>query len=286
MSTQALGVENRVTFLKDEVLRRGDKGPLVLDLQKQLLNAGYTLVSDGDYGPTTEARVRAFQSANGLIADGIAGPKTQATLSKRQVASKFLSQNDIAQAAAKLEIDISSMMAVNEIESKGTGFLPSGKPVILYERHIMYRELRDYGIDPKREMQKNPGLVNTARGGYLGGEREWSRLENAMRISREAAYEACSWGAFQIMGFHWELLGFDSIDDYVKYNHESERNHLDCFVRFVLSQRTMHNALKAKDWATFARLYNGSAYRENQYDTRLHLAEQRYQGLMKDVLVA
>lgn len=57
------------------VLRRGVKGEEVRKLQ-----AALGLVSDGDFGPATEAAVRKWQAANGLTADGVAGPKTLAKL--------------------------------------------------------------------------------------------------------------------------------------------------------------------------------------------------------------
>ncbi|WP_328515044.1 N-acetylmuramidase domain-containing protein [Ralstonia pseudosolanacearum] len=41
------------------------------------------------------------------------------------------------------------MRAVNEVESRGSGFLPDGRPVILFERHVMYRQLQ--GREEKRE---------------------------------------------------------------------------------------------------------------------------------------
>lgn len=279
--TVVVGSENRIAFLKDSLIRRGDNGPSVVNLQKLLLNAGYDLGkggADGDFGPTTERVVRAFQKATGLVDDGIAGPKTLATLRDRKQSAKYLSQADVIAAAKDLGIGISSMLAVNEVESKGTGFLSDGRPVILFERHIMFRELRDYGIDPHRAMAHSPGLVNTKPGGYLGGEKEWQRLENAKRISKEAALESCSWGAFQIMGFHWNLLGFDSIVDYVAYNHISEANQLDCFVRFVKSQKTMHRALQEQNWKRFAELYNGKAHKS--YDVKLASAEARYASLI------
>lgn len=52
-------------------LRKGSKGELVKKLQRAL-----NLTADGDFGPGTEARVKAWQVANGLNPDGIVGPKT------------------------------------------------------------------------------------------------------------------------------------------------------------------------------------------------------------------
>jgi peptidoglycan hydrolase-like protein with peptidoglycan-binding domain len=40
------------------------------------------VVPDGNFGPKTEAAMRAFQRANGLLPDGIAGPKTWILLDK------------------------------------------------------------------------------------------------------------------------------------------------------------------------------------------------------------
>ncbi|MGW4683490.1 penicillin-insensitive murein endopeptidase [Streptomyces sp. NPDC004244] len=59
---------------------RGNKGSDVAALQ-YLLNAhGTSLGADGDFGPGTEAAVRAFQTAKGLGADGIVGPNTWKSL--------------------------------------------------------------------------------------------------------------------------------------------------------------------------------------------------------------
>lgn len=62
---------------KRPVLRNGDKGAFVLDLQQQLTALGYTLGKlDGHFGSRTLAALTAFQADNGLVADGIAGPRT------------------------------------------------------------------------------------------------------------------------------------------------------------------------------------------------------------------
>ena len=57
------------------VLKVGSTGDLVKKLQEKL-GAG----SDGSFGPGTEAKLKAWQTANGLTADGIAGPATLAKL--------------------------------------------------------------------------------------------------------------------------------------------------------------------------------------------------------------
>lgn len=57
------------------LLRYGDKGPGVRQLQEQL-----TIVADGVYGNRTYQAVQAFQRRNGLYADGVAGPATLAAL--------------------------------------------------------------------------------------------------------------------------------------------------------------------------------------------------------------
>jgi len=63
---------------KRPTLRRGDKGPLVEELQKKL---GFDAErADGDFGPKTEAAVREFQRVGSLIPDGIVGPRTWTAL--------------------------------------------------------------------------------------------------------------------------------------------------------------------------------------------------------------
>lgn len=57
------------------ILKLGDKGPLVVALQKALgINA------DGDFGKKTQAAVVAFQGKQGLKADGRAGDNTRKAL--------------------------------------------------------------------------------------------------------------------------------------------------------------------------------------------------------------
>jgi peptidoglycan hydrolase-like protein with peptidoglycan-binding domain len=70
----------------DGLLREGERGPAVRQLQERL-NAvgardaqGRALGTDGEFGSRTEQAVIAFQRSRGLEPDGIAGPRTLAAL--------------------------------------------------------------------------------------------------------------------------------------------------------------------------------------------------------------
>lgn len=84
------------------------------------------------------------------------------------------------------------------------------------------------------------------------------------------------------MGFNWGLMGYDSVDHFTGEMAISEGRHLDAFVRFVGSRinSAMLKALQRKDWAAFAKLYNGLNYKLNNYDTKLAAAFGWYVRLL------
>ena len=64
------------------VLRRGDEGGDVSEVQAALVELGYSASSvDGKFGPATAQAVREFQQSSGLKQDGVVGPATLAALS-------------------------------------------------------------------------------------------------------------------------------------------------------------------------------------------------------------
>jgi hypothetical protein len=261
-------------------MRNGDTGINVTQLQRQLRQAGLAIVADGWFGQETEQAVIAFQHRAGLVADGIAGPKTLQALVTRDRNPRHLSEQDLEKAADRLAIPLAALKAINTVESNGAGFLPDGRPVILYERHIAHRLLSETGIEPAELdalVARYPNLINPARGGYAGGPAEWSRLASACQvIPYDIAYAACSWGQYQIMGYHWQRLGYASPEAFVGAMHTGERAHLDAFTRYIEADPALHKAIKAKKWPEVARLYNGPAYKANLYDIKLARAYDRY----------
>lgn len=268
-------------------LLHGSKGQEVRQLQQRLNLAGANLFLDGDFGDVTEKAVRAYQLKVGLVADGVAGEKTLAALAGADC-SKLLSNATLVAAATRLGVDLASIYAVNEVESAGAGFLINGKPKILFERHQMHRLLstpRHEGDDAE-ELKAHadqlatlhPNLVNERPGGYAGDTAEHQRLANAKLIDALCAPEACSWGALQIMGYHWHRLGYASLDDFTNRMATSEAEQFEAFVRYIEAEPALHKALKAKKWVEFAKRYNGPAYARNLYDVKLERAYERHAG--------
>lgn len=264
---------------QDPVLQQGDRGDAVRELQATLKDSGYRVSLDGHFGPQTQRTVMAFQRHEHLVADGRVGPKTQRALERLPSESVLLSQKDIEDAARELDVDVASVMALNEIESRGSGFTGPKYPVILFERHIMRRRLEHHGINATPYVSSHPHLVNTRTGGYIGGEKEHERLAEASTLHSPSAHESASWGLFQIMGFHWRRLGFASIDAYVEAMCQNERQQLMAFVTFIKTDTRLHASLKQRDWDDVAYRYNGPAYRKNRYGVKLREAYAKYKAV-------
>lgn len=172
---------------------------------------------------------------------------------------------DYARAARDLGCSVAALRAVASVESAGGGFLPDGRPKILFERHVFHRRTKG------RFSAAHPNISHIERGGYLGGVREYDRLRRAIALDRKAALESASWGKFQLMGFNHQAAGHSSIDGFVSAIKSGEPAQLDGFVTFIRS-RGLDDELRRQDWTAFARGYNGPAFAENAYDRRMAAA--------------
>jgi hypothetical protein len=180
-----------------------------------------------------------------------------------------ITDEDFARAARSLGAEVAALHAVADVESSGAGFLMDGRPTILFERHIMYKKLlAAVGIAEASDWAaRRPDIVNPTPGGYQGGSFEWTRLAVAIDINRECALQAASWGMFQIMGFHWQRLGFKSVQDFVNAMYAGESQQLDAFCRFICTDTELHKALVNRDWTGFAVRYNGRG--QSGYDVKI-----------------
>lgn len=186
--------------------------------------------------------------------------------------AKTLTDEGILSAAKYLGVEPATIRAVAEVESAGDGFLPDGRPKILFERHKFHKFTKgEYDAS-------HPDISAKTAGGYgAGGAHQWKRFSEAMELDPEAAMKSASWGKFQIMGFNHKAAGFDTVDDFVDAMKASEDEQLKAFVQYIKSN-LLDGELKNHDWAGFARQYNGADYKINRYDTKLAAAYKKFKA--------
>jgi peptidoglycan hydrolase-like protein with peptidoglycan-binding domain len=281
---QLFSKENAMALVK-----LNDRNDSVRQLQYALNETlSLNLPIDGLFAADTQQAVIHFQKAHNLAADGIAGPATFGALGLT-LQTKKVNDADFARAAATLKVTPAHVRSVTEVEARGSGFAADGRPIILYERHQFYKYLAipRKPTDSLTELvgvrallvQTHPEICNPQRGGYTkSNDTEWARLNLARSYSDTAGLMSASYGLFQIMGFNYKACGFEDVQSFVRAMSASEGDQLDAFVSFVKGDKNLLSAIQSKNWASFAEHYNGPAYAENKYDTKLAAAFAKWGG--------
>lgn len=262
-----------------KTIRVGHQGEETRELCLQLIRLGFPVAESDTFTPDLQRNVVQFQKENGLDADGIVGYRSwEALFFHSRNGGVKLTDEDFALVAKLLDVEIAALKAVQKVETGGRGgFFAPGKPAILFEGHIFWCQLKKKGINPEILVVGNEHILypRWEKGHYKGGIGEYDRLEQAHKIDKEAADASASWGMFQIMGFNYAACGEISVENFVKSMAESECKQLILSGRFI-KQAGMLPALQAKNWAEFAKKYNGPAYAQNKYDEKLAEAYKTY----------
>jgi hypothetical protein len=185
-----------------------------------------------------------------------------------------------AAAAWLLSCEPRAIQAVAEVEAGPEGaFLDSGEPVILFERHLFHR-LTEGRFDG-RVWRDSPSsawalLSSSTPGGYGPVSMQHPKLQAAAALDRAAALKACSWGLFQILGANHDQAGYPILQRFINAMFREVDDHLRAFCMFIRHDARLVDAIRAKDWAAFARTYNGPQFSRNRYDQKMADA---YNGL-------
>lgn len=172
-----------------------------------------------------------------------------------------------------LKVGVAELVAVGTVETRGFGYLPDRRPLILFERHIFSRET-NHQFD-----SADPNISNPKPGGYgPSGAPQYDRLMKAIAFNRDAALRSASWGLGQVMGFNAQAAGFADAETMVVAMMESENAQLLAMAHFINGNSKAVTALRNHDWAGFARIYNGPSFAINKYDVKLAAAFQAFQA--------
>lgn len=179
-----------------------------------------------------------------------------------------LADIDLPQVGSTIGVGEDEVHAIIEVEASGSGFDASKRPKMLFEPHVFYRNLT--GAD--RAYAEQVGLAYKAWKAGAYPKDSYPRLIAAMAISETAALKAASWGLGQVLGENYVAAGYDSPQQMVlAFVEGGESEHLAAMIRFIKANH-LDDELRAHNWAGFARGYNGAAYAQHGYHTKLAAA--------------
>lgn len=183
---------------------------------------------------------------------------------------------DLPRVGAMLGVGEDEIHAVLEVEARGCGFDRQGRPTMLFEPHLLFRELG--GKDAKRAHAVQVGVAYERWGQKPYPADSYPRLLLAMQIDETAALRSASWGLGQLLGSNHVAAGYGSPQAMVAAFCDSEAAQLEGMAAFIKAGGLAKH-LQAHAWVSFARLYNGPGYEKNQYDVRLARAYARWRGI-------
>ncbi|MEL4071098.1 N-acetylmuramidase family protein [Ochrobactrum sp. GPK 3] len=175
------------------------------------------------------------------------------------------------------QIEPAALLAVAEVESGGRALYDVDghkEPAIRFEGHYFDRRLSGRIRDYARKNGLSAPEAGKIANPKSQGDR-WLLLERAMGLDKKAALESTSWGLGQVMGAHWEWLGFAAVDALVAEARGSVAGQVRLMLRFI-EKAGLADAMRACDWRGFAKRYNGPSFARNNYDTRMAAAYARW----------
>lgn len=182
--------------------------------------------------------------------------------------------------AKKYNIEYPALLAIIEVESNGIKYaLVNGvnEPIIRYEGHYFDR-LCDPSVREKARLAK----VSSPKVGEIKNPSKqsdrWALVEKAAKFDRTAAYESCSYGVGQVMGSNWKNLKYRSVTSLVNKARIGLAEQVELMLQFIIFNK-LDDELRNLDWSGFARGYNGSGYKKNNYHIKMEKAYKANGGI-------
>lgn len=204
------------------------------------------------------------------------------------MATNTLTPGLLAQLAQHHGYEPAALHAVLAVETGGIGFSPTTGLLLIQFEPVWFKRslhaarlaeinaaLAAHPASPAQVALAAHWHVVLANGvGEQPAER--AAFAAATAIDAHAALLGTSFGIGQIMGLNYEACGYASVEAMVSAFQASIDNQFRGMVAFIAGKGPLHRALQTKDWAHVAYYYNGAAYKENDYDTKLKNAYLRF----------
>lgn len=190
-----------------------------------------------------------------------------------------LDEIDVAKLAYRIAVSEAHFQAFLNVESRSRGFDRQGRPIILTEPHVFYRNLS--GMDREAAVAEGLAYPRWGEKPYPATQADrYIWLHKACDINMDAALMSCSWGASQVLGENYSMVGYSSVKSMVQAFMDDEEEHIEAMMKYVLATG-IDDDLRHERWDTVARVYNGPGYRENGYHTKM---EREFEKLIREPL--
>lgn len=157
----------------------------------------------------------------------------------------------IKEIALQFDFDWKVIAAFIEVESGGEGFdQATGRLLIQFEpawfhRYIPYAPSGAWSVNKVERQQA-----------------EWKAFNSAYAINKDKAMRSTSIGLGQLMGFHFERLGYSSVGEMWDDAKKGLHRQVWQICRFIETDLKLQFCIAKKDWTGIATIYNGSGFRE------------------------
>lgn len=173
-----------------------------------------------------------------------------------------LTQLDFCRTAKNIGCEVEAIQAVAKVESGGRGgFDETGRLLLRFEGHH-FRKYTNGKYDRSHPHLSYPYAAQKEK------PHGYSAFNEAFALAPVAAMLACSYGMFQVLGSHYDDLGFETVGEFVNFLKRGEAEQLEIFVSFCRVNGLL-DELRRLDFTGFARVYNGAYYRDFDYDGQM-----------------
>ena len=200
-----------------------------------------------------------------------------------QGAANCIDSLDIPRLAHRIGVGEDEIHAFAEVEAANSGFDSQGRPRMLFEPHVFYRNLRA----GERDQAVTQGLAykKWRPGSYPRDS--YPRLAEALTINQSAALKAASWGRLQVLGENYAMCGYVSPEQMVSEMMHDEENHLEAGINYILaagidddlrSLAGLTQPTTPADCAPIVRVWNGAGYAKGGYHIKFAKAHNKWRN--------
>ncbi len=208
--------------------------------------------------------------------------------------------NLVSVIANELGIDVEIALAVICVESGGNGFGSDGKMLIRFENHVFHtyfgsksennQKIFDehFTFNTKKRRDDHKYRANKSddwQTSHTSQAAEWEAFEIARQIAETEAMYSISMGAPQVMGFNFNMIGYNSVQEMFAAFSKDIRYHIMALFDFCNANGTRIQYLLTRDFLSFAKAYNGLTAPE-AYEQRLQQYYEIYKNLLKNKTLA